>query len=100
MNDSVLKIINSYKPDAPLAAASTIPSSWYTDPRIFELEAQTVFSGSWQLAARVDQLTGAGSYATTEIAGEPIVIVRGSDEKLRGLFNVCRHQTAAGRRER
>jgi len=95
MNDSVLRIINSYNPDAPLEAASTIPSSWYTDPCIFEFEAQTVFSRSWQFAARVDQLTGAGSYATTEIAGEPIVVVRGSDEKLRGFFNVCRHHAAA-----
>ena len=95
MNDSVLRIINSYNPDAPLEAASTIPSSWYTDPRIFELEAQTVFSRSWQMAARGDQLNGSGSYATTEIAGEPIVVVRGSDDELRGFFNVCRHHAAA-----
>ena len=95
VNDSVLKIIDSYDPDAPLEAASTIPSSWYTDPRIFELEAQTVFSRSWHFAARADQLIGAGSYATTEIAGEPIVVVRGSDDELRGFFNVCRHHAAA-----
>ncbi|HEU5238427.1 MAG TPA: aromatic ring-hydroxylating dioxygenase subunit alpha [Pyrinomonadaceae bacterium] len=95
MNDSILNIIDSYNPNAPLQAASTIPSSWYTDPRIFELEAQTVFSRSWQFAARADQLIGAGSYATTEIAGEPIVVVRGSDNELRGFFNVCRHHAAA-----
>jgi len=95
MNDSVRKIIDSYNPAAPLPAASTIPSSWYTDPRIFELEAQTVFSRSWQMAARGDQLNGSGSYATTEIAGEPIVVVRGSDDELRGFFNVCRHHAAA-----
>ena len=28
-------------------------------------------------------------------AGEPIVLVRGSDEVLRGFFNVCRHHAAA-----
>jgi choline monooxygenase len=32
---------------------------------------------------------------TTDIAGEPIVIVRGSDGELRGFFNVCRHHAAA-----
>jgi len=36
-----------------------------------------------------------GDYLTTEIAGEPIVIVRGSDGELRGFFNVCRHHAAA-----
>jgi choline monooxygenase len=32
---------------------------------------------------------------TSEIAGEPIVIVRGNDNELRGFFNVCRHHAAA-----
>ena len=36
-----------------------------------------------------------GQYATTDIAGEPIVIVRGGDGELRGFFNVCRHHAAA-----
>lgn len=95
VHDSLTNIINSYDPDAPLAQASTISSSWYTDERIFEVEKQTVFSHSWQLAARGDQLSNAGDYVTTEIGGEPIVIVRGSDDELRAFFNVCRHHAAA-----
>ncbi|HSQ24215.1 MAG TPA: SRPBCC family protein [Pyrinomonadaceae bacterium] len=95
VHDSLTNIINSYDPDAPLSQASTIPSSWYTDERIFEVEKQTVFSHPWQLAARVDQLTNAGDYVTTEIGGEPIVIVRGNDDELRAFFNVCRHHAAA-----
>lgn len=91
---SLKNIIDSYDPNAPLAEASTIPSFWYTDDRVFELEKQTVF-GSWQIAARLDQVCDPGRYATTEIAGEPIVIVRGSDGVLRGFFNVCRHHAAA-----
>jgi len=89
------QIINSYDPNARLAHASTIPSSWYTNQSLFELEKQTVFTRSWQFAARVDQLSKPGDYVTTEIAGEPIVIVRGSDTVLRGFFNVCRHHAAA-----
>jgi choline monooxygenase len=95
MEDSLQAIIDSYDPSAPLAQASTIPSSWYTDQRVFELEQQTVFSSSWQVAARLDQLRDPGNYVTTDIAGEPIVIVRGSDGELRGFFNVCRHHAAA-----
>jgi choline monooxygenase len=88
-------ILSSYDPDATLAEASTIPASWYTDPRVFELERQTVFSNSWQFAARLDQLGQPGDYATTEISNEPVVIVRGTDGELRGFFNVCRHHAAA-----
>jgi choline monooxygenase len=92
---SLDKIIANYNPDAPLAEASTIPAAWYTDKRVFDLEKQTVFGRSWQFAARMDQLKEAGDFVTTEIAGEPIVIVRGSDKQLRGFFNVCRHHAAA-----
>jgi choline monooxygenase len=95
MSDSLDKIIASYDPDAPLAEASTIPAAWYTDERVFELEQQTVFSSSWQFAARVDQLRDPEDFVTTEIAGEPVVIVRGNDNVVRGFFNVCRHHAAA-----
>ena len=95
MTVSLRDIIDSYNPDAPLIEASTIPSSWYTDDRILELEKQSVFSRSWQFVARVDQLPEPGNYVTTELAGEPIVIVRGGDGELRGFFNVCRHHAAA-----
>ncbi len=95
MKHSLDKIIDRYNPAAPLAEASTIPASWYTDERIFELEKQSVFARSWQFAGRVDQIREPGDFVTTEIAGEPIVIVRGNDRALRGFFNVCRHHAAA-----
>jgi len=95
VNQSLEDIIDRYDPTLPLEQASTIPASWYTDKRIFALEQATVFSRSWHFAARVDQLTKAGDYVTTEIAGEPVAIVRGSDDQIRGFFNACRHHAAA-----
>ncbi len=91
---SLKKIINSYDPNNPLEKAWTIPAPWYTDQRIYELEIQTVFARSWQMVGRLDQVSEPGQYLTTEIANEPIVIVRG-DNALRGFFNVCRHHAAA-----
>jgi choline monooxygenase len=64
------------------------------DPRIADLENRTVFSQSWQVAGRVDQVTEPGQYLTTEVAREPIVVVRGADSRLRAFFNVCRHHAA------
>ncbi|MDX6383018.1 MAG: choline monooxygenase [Blastocatellia bacterium] len=95
MADSLAKIINDYNPKASLAEASTIPASWYTDQRVFDLEQQAVFTNSWQVAARLDQVRRPGQYVTTEVAGGPIVVVRGSDGELRAFFNVCRHHAAA-----
>ena len=95
VTSSLKELIESYNSDAPLDQASTIPASWYIDERVYELELQNVFARSWQLAARADQVANPGQYITGEIAGEPIVVVRGADNVLRGFFNVCRHHAAA-----
>jgi choline monooxygenase len=95
MGSSVREIIESYNPHAPLAEAWTIPAPWYIDPRIMDLERRTLFTSSWQMVGRADQVREPGQYITSELAGEPILVVRGSDHVLRGFFNVCRHHAAA-----
>jgi choline monooxygenase len=95
MEPTLEEVLADYDEAAPLAQASTIPARWYTDPRVADHERRTVWSRSWQLAARADQLTHPGDYVTTEIGGEPIVLVRGDDGGLRAFFNVCRHHAAA-----
>jgi len=92
---SVEEIIASYNDKAVLQEASTIPAPWYVDTRIAELEAQTVFSKTWQMAGRLDQVEKPGQFVTTSVAGEPIVAVHGNDGILRGFYNVCRHHAAA-----
>jgi len=54
-----------------------------------------VFGRAWQVIGRADQLCESGQYVTAEVAGEPIVAVRGGDGVLRAFFNVCRHHAAA-----
>ena len=89
---SLAEVIAAYQRDAPLAEGLTIPASWYTDPRVVNLEQTTVFSSAWQVAGRIEQLQRPGHYVSgTTAAGEPIVLVRGHDNVLRGFFNVCRH---------
>src|SRR5262245_23318154 len=96
MPRALTDILADYRRDAPLSEASTIPATWYTDSRVLELERQTVFAQSWQVAARSEQLERPGQFVTCETAaGEPIVLVRGNDDTLRGFFNVCRHHAAA-----
>lgn len=92
---SLEEIVAGHDAAAPLAEASTIPADWYTDPRVAELERQTVFSRTWQVVGRVDQVAAPGQYLTATVAGEPVVVVRGDDGVLRGFFNVCRHHAAA-----
>jgi choline monooxygenase len=95
MQASIEQILASYNERAPLAQAYTIPAPWYIDPRIADLERLNVFSKTWQLVARTDQLQAPGQFVATTVAGEPIVVVRGDDKVLRAFFNVCRHHAAA-----
>ncbi|HXW17976.1 MAG TPA: aromatic ring-hydroxylating dioxygenase subunit alpha [Candidatus Acidoferrales bacterium] len=95
MKQTVQEILAMYDDKAPLAEAHTIPAPWYFDPRIAALERRRVFSRTWQAVGRAPQVAGPGQFITGEIAGEPIVVVRGADTRLRAFFNVCRHHAAA-----
>jgi choline monooxygenase len=95
VNSSLKQIIDSYDSNASLDRAFTIPASWYTNDELYQLELQSVFPHSWQMVARCDQVNEPGQYVTTDVAGAPLVIVRGNDNVLRGFFNVCRHHAAA-----
>jgi len=88
-------LLSLYDADAPLEAASTIPAAWYRDERIAELERERVFGRNWIAVGRADQVAAAGQFFTVELAGEPLVLVRGNDGALRAFFNVCRHHAAA-----
>lgn len=92
---SLQDLVESYDSGKSLDKASTPPACWYHDSRILELENRTVFSNSWQAIARSGQLAEPGQYITSEMAGEPILVVRGTDGGLRGFYNVCRHHAAA-----
>jgi choline monooxygenase len=95
MAESLEHLLAAYDDTAPVERAWTIPAAWYTDPRIAELERRTVWSRTWQLVGRAAQVAAPGEFVTAEVAGEPVVVVRGADGVLRGFFNVCRHHAAA-----
>ncbi len=95
MKPFLKEIVESYDAAAPLAEAWTIPAPWYVDPRVYDLERRTVFARTWQLVGRAEQVREPGQYVTAELAGEPVLVVRGGDGELRGFFNVCRHHAAA-----
>jgi choline monooxygenase len=75
-----------------ISAAWSLPSSYYTDLEIFRQEVDKIFRRTWQVVGQRDQLAKPGDYFTTELAGEPLLLVRGLGGELRGFYNVCRHR--------
>ena len=78
--------------DADISRAWTLPSSLYTSAESYADEQEKIFSRTWQVVGHASQVANPGDYFTKELVGEPLLLVRGSDGKLRGFYNVCRHR--------
>jgi choline monooxygenase len=76
----------------PLDRAFALPARFYVGVASVERDQRGIFARGWQLLARSVQLAAAGDHAVGEIAGIPLLLVRGDDGKLRALHNVCRHR--------
>ncbi len=77
-----------------LARAKTIPSRWYLDPEMLDLEREKIFARTWQPVGHAKTVVEPGTYFSCEIAGEPIIIARAKDGILRAFSNVCRHRAS------
>lgn len=75
-----------------VSRAWTLPALLYFDPNVFAAEKEKIFSRTWQVIGHHDQVKEAGDYFTTELVGEPLLVARGADGKLRAFYNVCRHR--------
>jgi len=94
MNAHLTAALGQFDINLPLQQARTIPSSWYTWPEVELLERTTVFARSWQMVGRREHVATPGQYLTAEVAGEPVLVIRGDDHILRAFHNVCRHRAA------
>src|SRR5262249_51169885 len=86
--------IRAFDPLLPLERASTIPACWYRDADLYEAERRSVFALSWLAVGRCEQVSQPGSFLTAEVAGEPLLVVRDLEGRLRAFANVCRHRAA------
>jgi len=78
--------------DAAVERAWTLPAALYTDASGLTAEKKKIFSRTWQVIGHAHQVANPGDYFTFELIGEPLLVVRGADAKLRAFYNVCRHR--------
>jgi len=64
----------------------------YADPDIFELEIKRIFERTWQYCGHESQIPNAGDYWTFQIGRQPLVMVRGNDDRIRVFYNRCPHR--------
>ncbi len=74
------------------AGARALDARWYHAADVFAHEQERIFARDWVCVGRTEQLERAGDFVLAEIAGESIIVTRGSDARVRAFYNVCRHR--------
>ena len=62
--------------DPRIEWSSTLPSELYFKAEVLDAERRRIFFRSWQLVGRLDQVNSPGTYFTSDVAGEPLLVVR------------------------
>ena len=76
----------------PQESALTLPGRAYVDQALFDRERETLLASGWHCLGRCDEVPNAGDFFATELLGEPLLIVRGDDDVIRVMSNLCRHR--------
>lgn len=64
----------------------------YLDRDFMQQEWDTIWTKTWQLGVRLDELADPGAFAVHELGKESFLFVRGDDGEIRGFYNVCQHR--------
>lgn len=75
-----------------LETSTALPATYYVDAAMAGIDRAAIFDRAWQLVAHVSQLRDAGDHVVADLAGLPVIAVRGADGAIRAFHNVCRHR--------
>lgn len=64
----------------------------YLTQEFMQAEWDTIWTKTWQLGVRVDDLDEPGAFAVHELGKESFLFVKGDDGEIRGFYNVCQHR--------
>jgi Rieske 2Fe-2S family protein len=72
--------------------ARTPPGSLYWSEEVLRDEFDRFFFRSWLNVGRTEQLPEPGDFVTLDIGAESVLVIRGTDGRIRAFYNLCRHR--------
>jgi choline monooxygenase len=84
------EIRSGYDPDP--SRSFSLRAEAYTDPAWFNVDREEILLKSWQWVCHVEKVRAPGAFTTTQVAGNPVVIIRDEQGILRAFYNVCKHR--------
>lgn len=76
----------------PFEDAVAMPPGVYTSADFLARELETIFACEWMCVGRASSLAKPGDYLTYELAGQPVMVLRDGEGRLRAFSNVCLHR--------
>jgi phenylpropionate dioxygenase-like ring-hydroxylating dioxygenase large terminal subunit len=69
-----------------------IPKQRYLDPGFFALENERLWSRTWQMACRLEEIPHPRDFVEYEFLDQSVVVVRTDDMEVVAFQNACRHR--------
>ena len=90
--DSIAGSSSAVVPERWTLGDNFVPKGRYVDGDFARLEHERLFTQTWQMACREEDLVGAGAFHEYTIGDQSILVVRQADGSLRAMHNACRHR--------
>jgi phthalate 3,4-dioxygenase subunit alpha len=68
------------------------PAGIYSDPEVFELERERLFSRTWQFLAHESEIANPGDFVVRRIVDDSFLVTRDDTGRVHVLLNMCRHR--------
>ncbi|MCF6233504.1 MAG: aromatic ring-hydroxylating dioxygenase subunit alpha [Rhodobacteraceae bacterium] len=85
MNDQIARIRALQRP-------GEVHRDAYVAPDVFDMEMKHLFRNAWVYVGHASQIPGKGDYYATQVADQPVLMVRHTDNSVRVLYNRCPHK--------
>ncbi|MGO8872509.1 MAG: aromatic ring-hydroxylating oxygenase subunit alpha [Acidimicrobiales bacterium] len=69
-----------------------VPKERYFDPDFYQMEVDLLWSRTWQMACRLEEIPQPNDFTEYQILDQSIIVVRTEDGGVRALQNACRHR--------
>ena len=87
VSDAVIDMLN-----APIEDARGLPNEAFTSEAFFELEKERLFPRTWTFAGTASDIPNVGDARPTNVAGNPVILVRQKGNGIGVFHNVCPHR--------
>ena len=69
-----------------------VDNTVYTDESLFREEQTKIYGSVWKFVCHEGEIPDPNDFRTSQVAGQPLVIARGVDGKVRTFINSCSHR--------